>query len=144
MRISEKNVNCRRTESDQSPPSQGSQTAIRVRFYFSKSARILRRTDFKQIAQLRQRYYGQLLTIDYRTSDQSKLGITVSRKFGNAVVRNRFKRLVREAFRLTRDELAFVEMVVMPQREVSTIFLNQVIEELLQFSHAQSTAAKSC
>jgi len=29
----------------------------------------------------------------------SKLGITVSRKFGNAVSRNRFKRHVREAFR---------------------------------------------
>jgi ribonuclease P protein component len=33
----------------------------------------------------------------------ARLGVTVSRRVGNAVTRNRAKRLVREAFRATRD-----------------------------------------
>jgi ribonuclease P protein component len=33
----------------------------------------------------------------------ARLGVTVSRRVGNAVTRNRAKRLVREAFRATRE-----------------------------------------
>jgi ribonuclease P protein component len=35
----------------------------------------------------------------------TRLGITVTRKIGNAVARNRIKRLVREVFRLNRERL---------------------------------------
>ena len=36
---------------------------------------------------------------------RSRLGITVGKKFGNSVQRNRFKRLVRESFRTVRNSL---------------------------------------
>jgi ribonuclease P protein component len=40
------------------------------------------------------------------SSDQpTRLGITVTRKVGNAVARNRIKRLVREVFRQNRERL---------------------------------------
>ena len=46
-----------------------------------------------------------------------RLGIAASRKVGNAVVRNRAKRLVRELFR-SHKPLIGIDIVVIPRREI--------------------------
>jgi ribonuclease P protein component len=50
--------------------------------------------------------------------EAARLGITVTRKVGNAVRRNRIKRLVREWFRQRRAELDSWDVVVVAKRDI--------------------------
>ncbi|MDQ3665549.1 MAG: ribonuclease P protein component [Acidobacteriota bacterium] len=65
-------------------------------------------SDFQRVYRTGKRYDGHLLTVFVLPNSlkQHRLGITASRKaLGGAVDRNRAKRLLREAFRLTKPRL---------------------------------------
>jgi len=48
---------------------------------------------------------------------QTRLGLSVSKKVGNAVVRNKWKRLIREAFRQQKNDIPVgMDIVVRPKK----------------------------
>lgn len=79
-----------------------------MEFSFTKADRILKRNDFIQLSETGRKLYHDYFIANYAPgrTGRSRLGITVTRKVGGAVTRNRIKRLVREYFRLNKHVLA--------------------------------------
>jgi ribonuclease P protein component len=74
---------------------------------FPAKLKLKKRFEFQKIFACHQRVVGDFICIDWLVSgnQETRLGISASRRFGKAHERNRFKRLVREAFRTARFEL---------------------------------------
>ena len=88
------------------------------RFTFSQSRRMKSPAEFERCyARKRSASDGVLIVYACENGlDHPRLGCSVSKKVGGAVVRNRYKRLFREAFRLTQHELpAGVDLIVIPR-----------------------------
>ena len=68
---------------------------------FPKQARLRKRPEFIHLSRSGKKQHTANFVVITRETDRSeaRLGITVSSKVGNAVVRNRAKRLLRECFR---------------------------------------------
>lgn len=63
--------------------------------------------------------------------NSAKLGITVSKRVGNAVARNHIKRIVREVFRANKGALApFMDTVVIAKSRAKGIAYPVVAHEL--------------
>ena len=81
----------------------------------------LRRADFLRVTgrgrRIQTRYF-LLFRLERGDGAAARLGITVTRKIGNAVRRNRIKRLVREWFRARQEELESCDLVVIATREM--------------------------
>ena len=97
---------------------------------FPKSVRLRRRREFLQLQRQGQRRHSRSFVV-IQTAGRartSRLGVTVSSRVGNAVVRNRVKRLVRDIFRNRRLSLpAIADVVIIAKPDAA------------QISHAQAT-----
>ncbi|KPA19515.1 Riibonuclease P [Candidatus Magnetomorum sp. HK-1] len=77
-------------------------------FAFPKKYRLRKRIEFEHLKIDGLRLQNNLYIIKYAYNSKgeaARLGITVTKKIGNAVVRNRIKRLIREFFRKNRHKL---------------------------------------
>ncbi|MFA6917146.1 MAG: ribonuclease P protein component [Parachlamydiales bacterium] len=103
-------------------------------YAFPKSLRLRKRREFYRVSCKASKIGGKLLYIDYspNNSTTTRLGITVTKRYGKSYERNRFKRLVREAFRLTQAKLpAGLDIIVKPRTYVKDAPLCAIQNELV-------------
>jgi ribonuclease P protein component len=111
---------------------------------FPRSARLLRHADFERVYKLGRRHFSASMTVFYlqrQETEHSKLpankglrvGFTVGRALGGAVQRNRMKRRLREAVRLTGPRAASnVDVVINPKKLLLTTDFDAVLNEVRQ------------
>lgn len=99
---------------------------------FPKEERLLTRTEFLGISARGRKIHTPDFIILWEKSDCSlpRIGITVSRKVGNAVVRNRIKRLVREFYRLNKRLFATADYNVIAKPGAARLDFHGISKEL--------------
>jgi ribonuclease P protein component len=108
---------------------------------FPRTARLLRHADFERVYKEGRRHFSQSMTVFYvartpssaceETSQALRVGFTVGRTLGGAVQRNRMKRRLREAVRvsLPAGNIA-VDVVINPRKSVLDADFTSILNEV--------------
>lgn len=90
-----------------------------ARFRFRRTQRLRSSQDFERVYAMKQRAGDDFLLIFGAANElpHTRVGLSVSKKHGNAVRRSRIKRLLREAFRLTQHDLpSGLDLILIPRQ----------------------------
>lgn len=101
-------------------------------FSFTPSMRLHNSSDFKKLFEMGQKYHSKhLIVFAVKNDGPTRLGLTVSRKVGGAVVRNKLKRRLREIFRLSLSSfLINTDIMIVAKKNASTLDYKQLNQEV--------------
>ena len=86
------------------------------------------------------RHIGQYIIIEIKNNryPYSRLGITVTRRYGKAHLRNRFKRKIREIFRQHRHSLRqSIDIHIKPRPASLKATFDNIKEEFLRYTYSE-------
>ena len=106
---------------------------------FSESLKSNR--DFKNVYKNGKSYANKYLVMYVlgNSTDRNRLGISVSKKVGNSVVRHRLTRLIRESYRLHEDIFnSGLDIVIVARKGASTVRYAEIESALLHLGKLHS------
>lgn len=114
---------------------------------FPRSVRLLRHADFERVYKQGRRHFAAHMTVLYLPRPESgggvRVGFTVGKVLGGAVLRNRMKRRLREAVRLHGMIPAAMDVVINPKKSLLTAGFVDVQREIRRaFDVIEKSAGK--
>ena len=95
-----------------------------------KYYRLKKQADFQKLFQKGKRVHTPSLTLLYRPSDKMTMGISIGKKHGKSVQRNRIKRLLREAFRHVQADMVGTYAIVLVPKVAETYSVAEFEKQL--------------
>jgi len=99
---------------------------------FPPTMRLKRQRDFRQVYRDGRVWKGSPFTLHVLVQDgEKRLGIVIPRRWGNAVQRNRMKRVLREAFRRNAARISDVAIIAKPAPAARSASIDDLGEALV-------------
>ena len=143
-RLQGENGNEERTGRSQATPGEGTQApdgSTLLRFDLSKETRLAKRAEFLRVYEQGTRFDGRYMTVFVLPNKhgRQRVGVTATKKaIGKAHDRNRAKRLLRESFRLNRNQLEKISVkydwVLNARRSLLRVKLEKPLGELCEIA----------
>ncbi|MBZ5508115.1 MAG: ribonuclease P protein component [Acidobacteriia bacterium] len=112
------------------------ETSKRVSQSFPRDARLLKHADFQAVYKQGRKHFSGNMTAFYRENDRPagpRVGLTVGKVLGGAVVRNRIRRRMRALVRQHLAELVRpLDLILHPRKSVLTLKFAQLDAEIKQ------------
>jgi ribonuclease P protein component len=102
-------------------------------YTYTKADRLRKRSEFIYLSQFGEKVQNRHF-IAYCCPNQretTRLGVTVTKRIGKAVTRNRIKRRIREHFRLNREQFdSYLDMNIIAKKEAADLTSEETILSL--------------